>query len=883
VKRLNHNSPCDYDAVVMLTLSDWHKEPRSNRYHYATRFARTSRVIFVQPDRKTTGYTYEESNHRGIEILHVPQDFGSRQAAAITRALLERQILRPLFWLYSADYLDVIEHIFSPIRILHATEDWFSEEMRRQMPPTFFKRLPVLLNKIDLLVAVSSGVLESYVHRGGYRGNTLLLENGCDFSFYREIINRSKGTTTNEPSTTRPVAFYQGGINYRFDFALFNDLARRRPDWDFRLCGAQTQPGKIWSELVALPNVVDLGILSPEQVADEAHRATVGIIPFVQTPLIQRRSLPLKAFEYVACGLPVVTIPIDSLARWPDVFLFASNAAEFSSQLDESRRLRSDPIATANRMKIAAAQDYDKRFAELITKIEQLSIADSSSISKLNILFLYAANSTYTSTVQEYLSCFAKYSTNNMLFAEAVRDAACHYEMSLFDVVFVHYSVRLTLDNYISPSIVDALQSCGSYKVLFIQDEYENTECSRRWMEKIGFHAVFTCVPEGQVHCIYPPERFPSTEFSTILTGYVPPTLERMNSALPLEERPILVGYRGRQLPFRYGELAQEKYQIGLQMKSLCRQRGIECDIEWTEDKRIYGDKWYEFIGNCRAMLGSESGSNIFDFDGELSRRSEDIVADNPNITFEEFRAKVLHGIDGKYRMNQVSPRVFEAIACRTPLILFEGEYSGVVRPGEHYLALKKDFSNADQVLNKLADIDELKLMSERAYRDVIASGRYSYRNFVAKVDEFLSNRIRFKKPWLSLLISVDKIREDVHEDPRLEHLRVYRGTAVSWPLSHKHLSEEPIPASDTHFAQAGGVSKPYEANDVLAVSGMSPATIDNGSLAVTQTLINFRTRTLQVEVLRRAALLIVENIPASLRGFFRYTFIRLARIAKLI
>ena len=44
-----------FDAIVMLTWSDWFTEPVSNRYHYATRFAKHLPVIFVQPDKEEGG------------------------------------------------------------------------------------------------------------------------------------------------------------------------------------------------------------------------------------------------------------------------------------------------------------------------------------------------------------------------------------------------------------------------------------------------------------------------------------------------------------------------------------------------------------------------------------------------------------------------------------------------------------------------------------------------------------------------------------------------------------------------------------------------------------------------------------------------------------
>jgi hypothetical protein len=105
--------------------------------------------------------------------------------------------------------------------------------------------------------------------------------------------------------------------------------------------------------------------------------------------------------------------------------------------------------------------------------------------------------------------------------------------------------------------------------------------------------------------------------------------------------------------------------------------------------------------------------------------------------------------------MNQISPRAFEAIACRTALVLFEGLYSGVLEPGKHFIALKKDFSNVDDVLAKLQDDAYLEAMTERAYADIIGSGRFSYEGLVRLVDETLGAswpaRMRAQPAWLPL------------------------------------------------------------------------------------------------------------------------------------
>src|SRR6516225_204813 len=91
-----------FDAAVMLTWSNWHTEPRSNRYHYATRFARYLPVIFVQPNAVDDAISTECVPGHAIELLHVPGVYDLRQACMLERALAERGVRRPLLWIYNA-------------------------------------------------------------------------------------------------------------------------------------------------------------------------------------------------------------------------------------------------------------------------------------------------------------------------------------------------------------------------------------------------------------------------------------------------------------------------------------------------------------------------------------------------------------------------------------------------------------------------------------------------------------------------------------------------------------------------------------------------------------------------------------------------------------
>lgn len=359
---------------------------------------------------------------------------------------------------------------------------------------------------------------------------------------------------------------------------------------------------------------------------------------------------------------------------------------------------------------------------------------DRPSLAGTNTLVLYYETQTFTLNVYEHLSSLARYSESRMFFAHQGPKVPVN-DLALFDTVIIHYSIRLPF-NQVAEETASALEAFGGLKALFIQDEYDNTHRAWHWIKRLGITVVFSSVPQASMAQVYPPEEFPGVRFVSNLTGFAPDALTAVPPYPPPSQRPMKIGYRGRSLPIRYGALGQDKVDVGRIVKKYCEARGIAHDIAWDEENRVYGDAWYAFIASCRAVLGSESGSNVFDWDGALSTKIGEYRKQHPRASDQDVYAAVIAPLEMPGLMNQVSPRVFEAIACRTPLILFDGQYSGVVQPYRHFIPLRRDGSNMDEVIALLRDDKDMDAMAERAYADVLASGRFSHRAFVQMVDD---------------------------------------------------------------------------------------------------------------------------------------------------
>ena len=144
-------------------------------------------------------------------------------------------------------------------------------------------------------------------------------------------------------------------------------------------------------------------------------------------------------------------------------------------------------------------------------------------------------------------------------------------------------------------------------------------------------------------------------------------------------------------------------------------------------------------------MLGSESGSNVFDWDGSLAEKIRAVRKKNPAVPNDVVYSSLIEPHESAGVMNQISPRAFEAIALKTVLVLFEGEYSGVLKADVHYLSLKKDGSNLDDVFARLSDAGYVDNMARQAYADIIESGKYSYESFIRMVDCELESAAKHK------------------------------------------------------------------------------------------------------------------------------------------
>ena len=274
-------------------------------------------------------------------------------------------------------------------------------------------------------------------------------------------------------------------------------------------------------------------------------------------------------------------------------------------------------------------------------------------------------------------------------------------------------------------------------KIALPQDEYDHSEILDEWLWEWGISVIFTNFDKSKRKLLYP-IMHDKAYFQECFTGYLDhPAGAQRAEAFSEQLRSNHIVYRATQLPYCFGSHGQLKHRIGEVVAKMASAYDLQVDISTKQEDTIVGDEWLRFLASSKAVIGCESGSSVLDRRGEIRAQINVLLNMEPNISFEGIRKQLSCGWDD-YDFFALSPRHFEAIMTKTCQILVEGDYSGVLEPNKHYIPLKKDFSNLDEVLERVRDDPSIQDMAERAYHDIYLSGRYTYRTFANRIDQAL-------------------------------------------------------------------------------------------------------------------------------------------------
>ncbi|OGY81711.1 MAG: hypothetical protein A3F54_01460 [Candidatus Kerfeldbacteria bacterium RIFCSPHIGHO2_12_FULL_48_17] len=149
----------------------------------------------------------------------------------------------------------------------------------------------------------------------------------------------------------QPIIGYHGIIQSRLDVELLEDVVAAHPEWAFVFVGL-VWPGAGAAKLQKYPNVRFLGQKTYAELPAYIQHFDVGILPH-RVDAFTKTMNPMKIYEYLACGKPVVSTPVAGVDLFPEYIQVALTAEEFSFHIKRVLEMNSEAQGGARQQAVA--------------------------------------------------------------------------------------------------------------------------------------------------------------------------------------------------------------------------------------------------------------------------------------------------------------------------------------------------------------------------------------------------------------------------------------------------------------------------------------------------------------------------------------------------
>jgi glycosyltransferase involved in cell wall biosynthesis len=168
----------------------------------------------------------------------------------------------------------------------------------------------------------------------------------------------------------KPLIGFCGTIAGDLYISLIQYLCDRFPEYNFVLAGknelAASRP-QVAKVLDSFANLFFIDEIAYEQVPALINSFDVGLLPYFS---LAKKRFPLKLFEYLACGKPVVASGLEELAPYHPQVLVSRSHGEFARHLEKALQFSKDMEFAAQARQMAAANDWQYKIRELHKIIE---------------------------------------------------------------------------------------------------------------------------------------------------------------------------------------------------------------------------------------------------------------------------------------------------------------------------------------------------------------------------------------------------------------------------------------------------------------------------------------------------------------------------------
>lgn len=386
----------EIESCVLFSTADWNAPYWTNKQHTAALLAkRGTKVLYIESiglrmpnlsnlkdfsrlsKRLVTGLRtllmgprYVQTNVWVLSPLVIP--FKHDQAAVrwfnqillnyqVTFFLMKRKLKNPLIWTYHPFMLELMKRSPRPKLVYHCVDDLAAVPGVNAI--TFKNAELKLLSQADVVFATAPALAEYCIK---HNSNTHFFGNVVDEKHFGKALDIELKIPPDLKSIPRPRICYHGILSdYKIDFELLADIVRMKPEWSFVIIGEEREGQKSAKvqEIANLTNVHFLGYRDYKVLPDYLRGIQVGLLPSLINNYTNGM-FPMKCYEYLAAGVPVVSTNLSFSKNGISGILTADNSMAFIKAID--KQLLRGRFNRDETIQLVADNTWDARLSKML-------------------------------------------------------------------------------------------------------------------------------------------------------------------------------------------------------------------------------------------------------------------------------------------------------------------------------------------------------------------------------------------------------------------------------------------------------------------------------------------------------------------------------------
>jgi len=299
-------------------------------------------------------------------------DFLKRPAATrlIRKSLVPKAHTRPILWIANVHKAFLMKEVPSSVKVFDAIDDWESVEAYQRLSERIRAGYKTVLEQADIIFTVSRHLRDRFM--GQARTDLVFhLPNGVDLGIFSNPAP-PPSSPTRTMKDRAPLLTYVGVLSERTDLDLLEKTARDLPFCRIRLVGPMTRAvERERKRLRYIPNLDWKGRVHHSEVPALLRESDVLFLPHKRSTLSLSMD-PLKLYEYLTTGLPVVATPVPPCEDYSKLIYMAEGKA-FSKKIEDALEEYQRPDAESlwsQRIQEARLHGWETRIEEILDRLE---------------------------------------------------------------------------------------------------------------------------------------------------------------------------------------------------------------------------------------------------------------------------------------------------------------------------------------------------------------------------------------------------------------------------------------------------------------------------------------------------------------------------------